>query len=140
MRLVLLVLTATYMLAATDPQSKKKTEAPPAKLIKPLTVPPGAVEREPGHFYYTDSAGKKWIYIKTPFGIARVEDAPPAANAPKPVDEFANIKIIEEGDVVKFERPSPFGTYKWQKKKSELDEKEKAALAKSQDTSAKQDK
>ena len=37
-------------------------------------------------------------------------------------------KATEDGDTVRFERPGPFGVYKWQKKKSDLDETEKAAL------------
>jgi hypothetical protein len=126
------------MLAATEPQEKKQPA--PAKVIKPLEIPAGAVEREPGRFYYTDPAGKKWIYSKTPFGIARAEDKPADPEAPKPADPMDYVKVTEEGDTVKFERPGPFGVYKWQKKKADLDEKEKIALQKAQENAAKQDK
>ena len=134
MKLLLTVFVGALALAAGEPQDKKKAEPAP-KEIKPIKIPAGAVEREPGTFYYTDPQGKKWIYRPTPFGIAKYEDKPPDPNAPKPVDEFANIKITETGDLVKFERPGPFGTYKWEKKKQDLDEKEKAAYKKWQDSS-----
>ena len=38
----------------------------------------------------------------------------------KPGD-IANTKVFDEGDTVRFERPSPFGTSVWRKKKTELD-------------------
>src|SRR4030088_3078536 len=135
MKFVFAVFVSAMLLAATEPQAKKQTPAAPAKLIKPLEIPPGAVEREPGRFYYTDQQGKKWIYSKTPFGIARLEDKPADADAPKPIDPRPNAKIPEEGDFVKFERPGPFGMYKWQKKRADLDDKEKAALTKDRDSS-----
>jgi hypothetical protein len=136
MKLVFAVFVSAVLLAAAEPQEKKT--AAPAKLIKPLEVPPGAVEREPGRFYYTDAQGKKWIYSKTPFGTAKLEDKPADPDAPKPIDPLANVKITEEGDTVKFERPGPFGVYKWQKKLTDLDDKEKAALTKFHESSPKQ--
>src|SRR5215470_7531709 len=105
MKLILAILASTLMLAASDPQSPKKTTAPaPAKQIKPLEIPKGAVETEPGTFRYTDSDGKKWIYRKTPFGVARLEDKPEEAVAAKQeatADASAGIKVIEESDIVK---------------------------------------
>ncbi len=40
--------------------------------------------------------------------------------APKSGDLVVT-KAFDEGDTVRFERPSPFGTSVWRKKKSELD-------------------
>ena len=135
MRLMIaLVASATLMLAASDPQSEKKktTAPPPAKQIKPLEIPKDAVETEPGTYRYTDSDGKKWIYRKTPWGVARLEDKPADKAADQPVpDPAAAIKVTEQGDTIQFERPGPFGTYKWQKKISELDATERAALERS---------
>ena len=129
MRLIFVVFASALMLAASDPQSAKKTAPPaPAKQIKPLEIPKGAVQTEPGTFRYTDSDGKKWIYRKTPWGVARFEDKPPDPSAAPPVDPAAGIKATEEGDVVHFERTGPFGVYKWQKKISDLDETERTAL------------
>src|SRR6266480_2157578 len=111
MRLLFALFVSAILLAAAEPQTKKTTAPAPAKPIKPIEIPPGAVEREPGRFYYTDQQGKKWTYSKTPFGIARWEDKPADADAAKPLDPMANVKIIEQGDTVKFERPGPFGIY-----------------------------
>jgi hypothetical protein len=132
MKLIILIFVSTLMLSASDPQTAKKTTPPaPAKGIKPLEIPKEAVETEPGTFRYTDSDGKKWIYRKTPWGVARLEDKPAdgaTAAADKPAETSTGIKAVEDGDVVRFERPGPFGPYRWQKKKSELDETERAAL------------
>ena len=129
MKYAFAVLMTAGLLAAAEPQAtKKKAAAPaPAAPVKRLEVPAGAVERD-GRYYYTDADGKKWIYVRTPFGASRMEDKPDAAPATKPAEPFANVKITESGDTVTFERPSPFGTAKWQKKKSELTDEEKAAL------------
>ena len=76
---------------------------------------------------YTDAQGKKWIYRITPFGVVRLEEKSEAQTKTE-ADKAAGIKAFEEGDKVRFERQGPFGVWKWEKKKSELDETEKAAL------------
>ena len=103
----------------------KKKPAPPAEIV----IPAGATMTEPGTYTFTDAQGKKWIYRKTPFGIARAEDKP-AEVAPAPVAGPTTI-ATEDGDTVRFERPGPFGAYRWQKKKSELDKDEQAAWERS---------
>lgn len=75
------------------------------------TVPSGAVQAADGSFRYTDAQGMQWIYRRTPFGIARAQDM--AATA---------IKATEAGDAIRFERPTPFGTFKWERRKTELTE------------------
>jgi len=75
----------------------------------------------------TDAAGVQWFYRQTPFGLTRwaeKSDAPPAPDIDK---IFPGLKVVEEGDILHFERPSPFGPLKWSRKKSELNEQEKAA-------------
>src|SRR4029453_4762222 len=52
--------------------STKKKAAPPVE----IEIPAGATQIEPGPYPSTDAQGKKWIYRKTPFGIARAEDKP----------------------------------------------------------------
>jgi hypothetical protein len=150
MKFVYALLLSTVLLQAADPQSKKKAPAPaaapaaapsaPAPAAPPqrLEIPKGAVEQDPGRFFYTDAEGKKWIYVRTPFGVSRLEDksavrtdAPTAARA---ADPFANVKITEKNGIVVFERPTGFGTSKWQKKKSELTPEENAALRRSNET------
>jgi hypothetical protein len=109
--------------AKTDDQTKAKTQA----AEQPMTeIPAGAVQFEPGSYRYTDAKGKKWILRPTPFGIAKIEDT--GTPSKKGEDHsLDNAKVTEDGDSVKFERPGPFGVYKWEKKKADLDPGEKAA-------------
>jgi hypothetical protein len=134
MKLALAVLMTTAALSAAEPQAKKQAAVP----IPPrrTEIPAGAVERDPGRFFYTDKDGKKWIFVRTPFGISRMEDA--GAPAPAPASETGPaVKATESGDTVTFERPSAFGVTKWQKKKTELTDDEKEALRRSQQSSGK---
>lgn len=122
-------------------------------------VPKGAVEISPGVFRYADVAGKTWFYRSTPFGYVRTADegtkgradasaatpaaapvetsspfgkskavASPSAAAP---DRADLVKATEDGDVVRFERKSPFGIYKWTRKKTELTAAEQDAFDRS---------
>jgi hypothetical protein len=130
MRFAFALLMTTALLNAAEPQAKKQpaaTQIPPRR----TEIPAGAVERDPGRFFFTDKDGKKWIFVRTPFGISRLEDKPDAS-APEPVVPLANVKVTESGDTVTFERPGAFGVTKWQKKKSDLTDDEKAALRRSQ--------
>ena len=109
---------------------------PPKKIDAPLTIPKTAVKADDGSYHFTDKDGKKWIYRKTPFGIARIEDKPAEETAKKDLD--ANVKATEAGDVIRFERPGPFGTYKWERKKAELTETEQAIWNREKAKEAKQ--
>lgn len=115
--------------AKTDDQTQAKAPAKAEAPEKPLTeIPASAVEFEPGSYHYTDAKGKKWILRPTPFGIAKIEDTGvPLRKKGEQDHSMDNVKIIEDGDSVKFERPGPFGIYKWEKKKTDLDPGEKAA-------------
>lgn len=143
MKLFFVVFAAALALSATDPQAQKKQTPQAAKVAdkaaprvvnasKPMAIPAGAVQGPDGDHHYTDPQGKKWIYRKTPFGVARLEDVPERAAAQAAAQaaavSAAFIKATEDGDKVRFERLGPFGVWKWEKKKSELDETEKAAL------------
>jgi len=105
-------------------QSSAATTKTPAKEAPKIEIPAAAVKGDDGAWRYTDPQGKKWIYRKTPFGIARAEDKPVD---PTPVEVPAGIKATEDGDTIRFERPGPFGTYKWQRTKSDLNDMERAA-------------
>ena len=126
-KICILAALSVMLASAEDKQpgkkaAVKKNAAPPAE----VTLPVGATAVEPGTWTFIDSKGKKWIYRKTPFGLSRAEDnstqrAAPASSA------TAFITATEDGDKVRFERPGPFGVYRWEKKKSELDDDERAA-------------
>jgi hypothetical protein len=124
MKLAFVFFVSALALLAADPQTQTNKTAQTPKAAakadpkatdasKPLAIPADAVLGADGDYRYTDAEGKKWIYRKTPFGVAR-------------------LAATEDGDKVRFERQGPFGLWKWEKKKSELDETEKAALQNSQ--------
>ncbi len=117
MKTIVTILLSGSLLLAADKKPAKKPVNQPA----PITIPAGAVETEDGSFRYTDAQGKKWLYRNTPFGVSRVEDKPKVETAPQ---EDTLTKATVNGDTVYFEKPSPFGVVKWQKKKSELDAQE----------------
>jgi hypothetical protein len=75
----------------------------------------------------TDAAGVQWFYRQTPFGLMRLAETPGSRHAPDIDKVFPGLKVVEEGDTLHFERPSPFGLLKWSRKKSQLNEMEKAA-------------
>jgi hypothetical protein len=64
--------------------------------------------------------------------VSRGEDTGERETAKATATSGAGIKATEDGDKVRFERQGPFGVWKWEKKKSELNESEKAALQNSQ--------
>ena len=139
MKLLFTVLVSALALAAQDPQAPARKPAPkaapkaaakaaPKALVppvapkvtdgsKPLPIPAEAVLAADGDYHYTDPQGEKWIYRKTPFGVTRMEDTPQLAPAQVAAASGAFIKATEDGDTVRFERPGPFGTWKWAKKK-----------------------
>jgi len=88
---------------------------------RPAGIPQGAVAAAPAAYRYTDANGRKWIYHTSPFGVTREPEGAP----PRFVRDFANVKAIEDGDRVRFERPTPFGLYRWETRKSELNEMER---------------
>jgi hypothetical protein len=97
----------------------------PPPTVKPLVIPPDAVPTPEGTYAYTDKAGQKWIYSKTPFGVSKIQDmgAAPSGFVTTPKEQL--IKSVDAGDTVKFERQTPFGATRWEKKKSELTDEER---------------
>jgi hypothetical protein len=153
MKLLFAAFVSALALFAQAPQADPPVKKQAPKAAPKVTdasqaspIPPEAVLGAGGAYHYTDPQGKKWIYRQTPFGVTHVEDTPQLAAAKvaaqAAADTVARIKATEDGDKVRFERQGPFGLWKWEKKKSELDESEKAALANSQasgKTASKQD-
>jgi hypothetical protein len=121
MKSSIVVLISLFTLTAAIGQTRK--EAAPAAEPGKIEIPAGAQQSEDGSWHFTDSKGKKWVYRKTPFGIARAEEN---QLVPKPLEVPKEMRASEDGDSVQFERPGPFGTYKWTRKKSGLNEMEQA--------------
>jgi hypothetical protein len=134
---------------STEPRASASAEKSTA-----IVIPAGAVEVYPGTYKHTDSSGKNWIYRKTPFGVAKMADTPEAASKasdakpeetppPKAGNPFGDSKTasansaapsvtaVEEGDMVRFERSTPFGPARWTRKKSELNADEEKILEQS---------
>jgi hypothetical protein len=103
--------------------------AGPAGGTAPLAIPAGAVTVASNLYRHTDAQGKTWIYRQTPFGVTRAE-AQPAA--PVRLEAWDNTRAWDDGDAVRFERPGPFGVYRWRTRKSELDAAEQAVWARQQ--------
>lgn len=102
---------------------QKKTQSRQAKTPQKLEIPKEAKKVEPFTWRYTDPQGKTWIYRETPFGVVRFPEE--QAVTAKPVDDLDSWTAVEEGDSVRFERPGPFGKYRWTRKKAELSETER---------------
>ena len=90
-------------------------------------IPAGAVKTAAYTWSYADAQGHKWIYRQTPWGMARLEDKPDAQAAEYTARQAQYLKVADAGDSVRFERPGPFGTYRWETKKTELSVVEQAA-------------
>ncbi len=117
MRLILLLTLPALLLSGADANRTR----PATKL--PAGIPATAVAAGPGAYRDTDSSGTTWTYRQTPFGISRVEEKSAVPAAP-PVGD--STRAIADGDIIRFERPGPFGVYRWQRKKTELNEFERS--------------
>ena len=73
----------------------------------------------------TDADGKAYEIRETPFGPMKFPVKTQDSVRETSADAF--LKIIEEGDSLRFRRQSPFGVTEWVRKKSELNETEKQA-------------
>lgn len=110
------VLCALAITAQAADQKKSDNTATTAP--KAVTIPKDAVRNANGTYSYTDKDGKKWVFMNSPFGVIK-------SQAKDTDDGTVGTRVIDKGDTVRFERPSPFGTIKWEKKKSELTDAER---------------
>ena len=111
-----------FAAAICAPAAEKKKAVPAPQAV---TIPKDAVANPDGSYSYTDKEGKKWTYVKTPFGVMKSPTADPSTSPPS---DLSLTKAIDKGDTVRFERPGPFGTFSWEKKKSELTDDERHIL------------
>ena len=128
---VLLVPVVAQPKPAAAP-AKTTDKAPSKKTVTPsnMEIPAGAIEVGSNIYSYTDKAGKKWMYYRTPLGISKaMENSSSETNAAKERSDAASpeTQVTEQGDSLKFVRPGPFGNYTWVKKKADLDDIEKEA-------------
>ncbi|HWQ53311.1 MAG TPA: hypothetical protein VN442_06480 [Bryobacteraceae bacterium] len=139
---ICLFVAVAALCAAEKPAATKaraKQEANRTRKVEAVVVPPGAVETEPGTWQYTDKQGRKWIYRKTPFGMARVEDKQSAEEPSSAADPKAeSLEAFEDGEFVRFERKGPFGVYKWRRSKKDLNTAEQQAWDRAQASAARE--
>jgi len=126
MRVLMVLSMAAMMLSAADRPAAQKNAKPKAVPIAPklVQIPADAVQIGPTSYRYTGPDGKTLLYVKTPFGITVAEEKPQPV--PSEDHRFDSITATEDGDTVRFARPTPFGMIRWQKNKSELNEMEQA--------------
>jgi len=104
------------------PEQKARTQ------VAAPTIPAGAVEVEPYLFRYQDASGKTWMYRQTPFGLSKWEETSTPA-PPEPAAKTEPVVVTDLGDSVRFERNTPFGKGTWVRKKTELNDEEKALIS-----------
>jgi hypothetical protein len=110
-----------------------KPAAPKNAAQSAPAVPKEAAAIAPGTYSYTDKDGKKWIFRQTPFGVAKFEDKErPASEVEAEQKRIEQTRAYDAGDSVRFERPGPFGMYRWTQKKTELNTMEQAVWERAQ--------
>lgn len=124
--------TATQPASPTAPAAAPvpALAPPPSSNAEQATIPAGAKEVEPFLFAYTDAGGKRWFYRRTPFGVVKWEDKP--ITTPPMADNTNPVIITDLGDSVRFLWKTPFGDQSWVRKKTELNDDEKAMMAREQ--------
>lgn len=133
-RIVALLLAPMIVAGAADQKKAAGKSSPPAAEQAVKAIPPDAKQIEPGLYRWRDPEGKTWILRQSPFGVLKGEERPQAAQA---ADELpAGLTVTEEGDELRFERPTPFGPTRWRKKKTELNEMEQRAWQREQSKKA----
>jgi hypothetical protein len=120
---------------AVSAKSKTKKASAPGTPIAVMKIPADAVKTPEGAYRYKDANGKSWIYRETPFGVSRVEDTPrtgSSVNSTKAAaiatvsgprtqtDSSATVTAVAKGEMITFQKPTPFGVTSWQKRKSDL--------------------
>ena len=132
--IAVMLVCAAPVLAQT--QTAKKTKKAAARQSPAeSTIPKGAVfDPSDGTYHYTDKQGRKWGYRMLPMGVSRWEEKPsspqPAPQSSNRLSDDPNMKAIDQVDMVRFERTTPFGPQSWVKKKSELNDDERSVLSK----------
>jgi hypothetical protein len=117
-KLIVIAISLAALAAAETAKGKAPAKAAAKAKALPAGLPKDAVSTEPGLWKHTDAKGQVWMYRQTPFGFSRYkpEDVAPVED----ISEAALLQAVEDGDSVKFEKKTPFGTARWTKKKSEL--------------------
>lgn len=104
----------------------------PAK--RPAGVPVEALPMADGRWRWIDPRKKVWLFQESPAGVMKTEEPKGADARPDAVLDLMSVK--EEGEMLRFSRPGPFGKYSWVKKKTQLDKDETIVWERAQAKSA----
>jgi hypothetical protein len=90
-------------------------------------IPKDAVRVGPNTFKWTDPQGKKWMYEITPLGGISKAEQTEEDKPDEPEVAPSDWTVQEDGDMLKFTRPWPFGgLMRWSRQKDDLSDTEKA--------------
>ncbi len=100
----------------------------------PAGVPANAKKINEDTWRIVDEKGKAWHYQSTPFGWMKSAALSTSEQQKRDGvgDAAEGMTVKEEGDMLRFSRPGPFGAYNWTKKKTDLDEIEKGVWSRAQ--------
>jgi hypothetical protein len=116
-RKIILLFLPFLLLGQTSPKKDEK----PAPKATGLRLPAEAVKVGPAAWRYVDKDGKVWLYRGMVTGLVRMPESASGKN-------FTGLKVIDKGDTYRFERPAVVGLSVWERKKSELNDDEKAMV------------
>ncbi|MBM3775900.1 MAG: hypothetical protein FJW37_12175 [Acidobacteria bacterium] len=141
MRIILCLLLAAAWGVAAPGARKASAKSRKASVGEPLKVPKNAEEIRPGMHRHTDAKGRIWIYRQTPTGLVRYEENDPvlarfSPDAPERQQSLDRIAVVEDGDLLRFERPGPVGPMRWERKKTELNATERVVWERAQEKNA----
>ena len=140
-------LSAALLSAAEQkPAPKPAATAAAADQAPPAGVPAKAVLVEPGIWKDTDTKGKTWLYKVSPFGVSKVAEKPEPASGSSgnmyagtvsAAEKPSNVVATIDGDTIRFQQPTPFGTKKWTRKVSdEMENDERTAYERARQSKA----
>ncbi len=142
-KLAILLIAGLPLVGLAEEKKATKPAAPPAKKAAPapvaVTIPADAKKTDDNTYEKTDEKGRTWVYTQTPFGIRKFEKPAPTEKPADSAAATAAYTAVEDGDSIKFERPSPFGKFAWSRKKTELTDEERAVWERQKQTTAKRE-
>lgn len=114
-----------------QPPAGSKAAASPKP---PAGVPANAKMVDEITWRSVDGQGKVWMYKRTPFGMMRSPELsqPEQQKRDGVADPLEGMSVKEDGNMLKFSRPGPFGVYTWTKKKNDLNADETVVWERSQ--------
>ena len=116
--------------------TKKVTAAaPPSSGIQGIPAGAAKIDENTYRWQEKDASGKPgkvWLFRRNPFGVSKVEEKEAAKIGMVVATPVATpaATATDLGDSYRFERPGPFGAKIWFKKKSELNDDERAIAEK----------